>query len=88
MRHLLQAVEGSDVIERVDGRAEPAVQAEDLAVDESRQRQEVKQIGEVLPYGRVAVFAEALVVEAVHLGDLAGFVVAAEDCYSLAVPNL
>lgn len=88
MRHLLQTIQRTDVIERVDGRAEATVQAEYLAVHQRGQRQEVEQIGEVLPYGRVAVFAETLVVETVHLGDLAGLVVAAKDCYSFTVPHL
>lgn len=88
MGHLLQAVEGADVVERIDGGAEPTVQAEYLAVHQRGERQEVEQIREVLPYGRVAVFAEAFVVETVHLGDLTGLVVTSENCYSLTVPNL
>lgn len=88
MRHLLQAVEGSDVIQGINRRAESSVEAEDLAVHQSSQGQEIEQVGEVLPYGRVAVLAKTFVIEAVYLGDLPRLVVAAEDCYSLAVPNL
>lgn len=85
---LLQAVEGSDVVEGVDGGAESAVQAEDLPVHQRGQGQKVEQVGEMLPYRRVAVFTKALVVEPVYLGDLPGLVVTAEDCYSLPVSNL
>ena len=79
MRHLLDPVEGADIIQRVDGRGEAAVQAEDLVVDEGRQGQVVEEVGEEFPDVGVAVFAQALVVEAVDLRDLAGFVVAAQD---------
>ena len=59
-----------------------------LVVDEGREGQEVEQVGEVLPDVGVAVLAQALVVEAVHLGDLARLVVAAQDRDAVAVPHL
>jgi uncharacterized protein involved in propanediol utilization len=55
------------------------MQTEDLVLNQYREGQEIEQIGEELPHVGVAVFAQALVVEAVDLGDLAGLVVAAED---------
>ena len=55
------------------------MEAEDLVVDESGEREVVKEVGEVLPDIGVAVLAEALVIEAVHLSNLARFVVAAEN---------
>lgn len=64
------------------------MEAEDLSVNERSQGQEVEQVGEVFPDGCVTVLAEALVVEPVYLGDLTGFVVTAQDSYSLAVSNL
>lgn len=84
----MQAVECADVIESVYGRAKAAVQAEYLAINQCGERQEVKQVREVLPHGRVAVLSEALIVETVHLGDLTGLVVTAQDRYSLAIANL
>ena len=42
------------------------------------ERKAVKEVGEVLPHVRVAVLAQALVVEAVHLRDLPALVVTAE----------
>lgn len=64
------------------------MQAENLAVNQSRQWQVVKQVREELPHVRIAIFAQALVVEAVDLGDLAGLVVAAQNCDSLTVSHL
>ena len=63
------------------------METEDLVVDQRRQRQVVEQVGEVFPHVGVAVFAQAFVVEAVDLGDLAGFVVAAEDGDALGVAD-
>lgn len=79
MRNLLDAVKRSDVVQRVDAGGETTVETEDLVVDEGGQREVVEEVGEVLPDVGVAVLSEALVVEAVDLGDLAGLVVATED---------
>ena len=80
MRHLLNAIQRADVVQRVDARAEAAVQAEDLVVDERGQGQVVEEIGEEFPHVGVAVFAQAFIVKAVDLSDLARFVVAADKC--------
>lgn len=79
VRHLLYPVQCTDVIKRVNAGRETSVKTEDLVVDERGKRQEVEQVCEVLPDVGVAVFAQALVVEAIHLGDLAGLVVATQD---------
>ena len=76
------------MVQRVERRREAAVQAEDRVVDRGRQRQEVEEVGEVLPDVGVAVFAQALVVEAVDLRDLPRLVVAAEDGDAVTVPDL
>jgi len=76
------------VVQAVDRGTEASVQAEDLPVDERRQRQVVKQIGEVLPDVGVAVLAQTLVVESVHLCDLARLVVTAQDGDALPVADL
>ena len=67
VRDFLEAIEGPDVVKGVDGGAETPVEAKDLAVDQRRQRQVVEQIREVLPHVGVAILAQALVVETVHL---------------------
>ena len=88
MRHLLEPVQCPDMIQSVNAGTEASVQAEDLSVHEGRERQVVKQVGEVFPDVSVAIFPEAFVVETVDLGDLAGFVVATEDRDTLAETNL
>ena len=87
VRHLLYPVQRADVIQRVDARGQAAVQAEDLVVDERGQGQVVEEVGEKLPHVGVAVLAQALVVEAVDLRDLAGLVVAAQDGDALGVAD-
>ena len=59
-----------------------------LVVDQCGEWEVVKEVGEVLPDVCVAVLPEALVVEAVDLGDLSGLVVAAEDGDAVAVSDL
>ena len=60
----------------------------DLVLDESGEGKVVEQIGEVSPHVGVSVLPQAFIVEAVDLGDLAGFVVASEDGDTVAVPQL
>lgn len=88
VRHFLQTIQGSDVVQGVDRRAQAAVEAEDLAIHQRGEGQEVEQVREMLPHGRVAVLAQAFVVEPVYLGDLTGLMVTAQNCYSLAVSDL
>mmetsp|Transcript_3816 Transcript_3816/g.17582 ORF Transcript_3816/g.17582 Transcript_3816/m.17582 type:complete len:200 (-) Transcript_3816:79-678(-) len=48
----------------------------------------VEHVRDVLPHVRVAVLAQALVVEAVHLRDLPALVVASDDGDAVGVANL
>mmetsp|Transcript_35740 Transcript_35740/g.87966 ORF Transcript_35740/g.87966 Transcript_35740/m.87966 type:complete len:225 (-) Transcript_35740:339-1013(-) len=88
VRHLLRAPQLPDVLQRVQARAQPSVRAEDLVVDGGGQRQVVEHVRDVLPHVGVAVLAQALVVEPVHLGDLAALVVAAQQSDALRPPRL
>ena len=55
-------------------------------VDDSGEGEKVEDLTAGLPDGGVAVFLLAFFVEAVDLGDLAGFVVAADECDLVRVP--
>ena len=59
-----------------------------LVIDQRSQRQIVKEVCEVLPDVSVPVFPQALVVEAVHLGDLPGLVVPSDQGDPVWVPDL
>mmetsp|Transcript_4466 Transcript_4466/g.20266 ORF Transcript_4466/g.20266 Transcript_4466/m.20266 type:complete len:299 (-) Transcript_4466:489-1385(-) len=88
VRHLLRPRELAYVLQRVQTGAQAAVRAEDLVLDSRRQGQVVEHVGDVLPHVRVAVLAQALVVEAVHLRDLPALVVTPDQEYAVGVPNL
>jgi len=88
MGHLLDAIQRPRVVQRVNAGGESAVEAKNLVGDDSGHREVVKSIGEVLPYVGISVFSQTLVVEAVDLGNLSGFVVATKNCYAVLVPHL
>lgn len=88
VRNFLNSVESPNVVEGIDAGRKTAVEAKDLVVDEGREGEVVEKVGEVLPDVGVAIFAKALVVEAVDLGDLARLVVAAKDGDPLRISDL
>ena len=102
MRHFLEALQRSNVVQSANVGWQAAVQAEHLAVHQRSQREVVEQICEVSPdlnlnnglsllklfYLGVAVFSQAFVVEAVHLGDLPTLVVSAQNGHSVRVSHL
>ena len=87
MRDLLDPIKCPDVVQGIYARRKPSVEAEDLVVDQGGEGQVVEQICKVFPDIGVAVFSEALVVEAVDLGDLARFVVTTQDGDALRVAD-
>lgn len=56
-----------------------------LILDEGSKRKVIKQVCKEPPDVRIAVLAQALVVEAIHLRDLPRFVVPAQDGHPIAV---
>lgn len=88
VRHLLYPIERSDVIQRIDAWGETTVKTEDLVVDQSGKREVVEKICEVFPNVGIAILSKALIIEAVHLSDLTGLVVATKDRDALGVSDL
>lgn len=58
---------------------------ENLVIYDDTKRQKVKHVGKVMPDIGVAVLARAFGVEAVGLGDAAGFMVASDQMDSVGV---
>ena len=85
--YLLRASDDADLIQGADFGAEAAVHAEDFAVDDGAQDEEVEDLTARFPDGGVAVFGLAFFVEAVDLGYLTGFVVAADEGYAVGVAD-
>lgn len=79
MRYFSETVDDFDLVDRVYRGRQAAVYAEDLVVDDNREGQKVKHVGEVVPDVGVAVFARAFCVEAVRLRDAARLVVTTDE---------
>lgn len=88
VRHFLDAVERTNVIKGIDAGRKTTVKTEDLVVNEGGQGKVVEEVGEELPDIGIAVFPQALIVEAVDLGNLARLVVASQNGDPLWVSNL
>lgn len=88
MGNFLNAVEGTNVVEGVDGGTQTAVKAENLVLNKSGEGEVVEEVGEVFPDIGIAVFAQALVVKTVDLCNLAGFVISSENGDTLGVTDL
>jgi len=70
MWYLLDAIKTANVVEGVDAGREATMEAEDLVVDKSGEGEIIEEVCEIFPNICVAIFSQAFVVEAIHLGDL------------------
>jgi len=86
VRNFLYSVKISYLIERVKAGRKPSMQTKDLVLNNSCQRQKIKQVRKKLPHIGIAVFAHALIIETINLGDLSTFVIASKnsDAFSVA----
>lgn len=64
------------------------METENLSLNDCSQWQIVEKLSKDLPHVSISIFPKAFVVEAVHLGNLSGLVVASKDCNSVAVADL
>lgn len=62
--------------------------AKKAIIDRSREWQVVEEVCEQLPHVGIPIFSNALIVETVHLSDLARFVVATQDRHALRIAHL
>ena len=65
VRDFLLPVDGADLVQRLYGRGEAAVDAEDFTVDDGAERKIVEDLGTIAPDRDRPVFSEAFVVETV-----------------------
>ncbi len=79
MGNLNFPVDGSDLVDGLDLRAEASMHTEHLPVDNGSDGQVIEDLGAVLPGIGVPVFSVDLIVEAVNGGNLAGLVVASQQ---------
>ena len=79
MRNFLPTVKRAHIVKGVKRGREATVRAEEAVINECSEWEAVEGGSDAAPSGGVAILAKALVVEAVHLGDLAAFVVATQE---------
>jgi hypothetical protein len=79
MGDFLSPLDEADLIEGLNVGRKTTVDAEDLSFDNGSNSEEIEHFGAVLPGVGVTILAHGLVVEAVHLGDLARLVVSSEE---------
>lgn len=60
----------------------------DFVVNDNGERQEIKQVSKVLPNVGCSIILQTLVIEAVHLSNLTGFVISTQDVNSARIANL
>ena len=60
--------------------------AKDLVINDSSERQEVKDFCAVSPYVDRAILAQALVIKSVNLSNLSALVIASNKCDPVSVP--
>ena len=88
VRHFNLSIDCSDLVECVQVGREATVKAENLVLDHRSKRQQIEQIGIVLPDVGIAVFTEALIIETVDLCNLARLVISTEDSDAVLEANL
>lgn len=86
--NLDHAIDTLDLVECVQAWRQTSMQAEDLVLDHSSQRQVIKQVSQELPHVCIAVLAHTLVVKAIDLGDLAAFVITSQNGETVTISNL
>ena len=79
MGNLLGTSNDTDLVNSADLRTKATVHTENSPIDASSKYHKVKDLGTSFPHRGVAVFLAALFVESVNLGDLTGFMIAANQ---------
>lgn len=87
MRHFLNPVQLTNVVQAIDARGQAAMQTEDLRLHQRSERKVVKEVSEDLPHIGIPVLAEALIIETVNLSDLSALMVTTENGDAIWVPD-
>ena len=70
MRHLYSSVNGSDLIDSLDLRAQTSVNAENFTIDDSSNRQVIEYFSAVFPRVGITVLTVDFIIETINCGDL------------------
>ena len=88
MWHILHSVEVAYLVDPVDIRRETSMETEELPIDGGCEWKVLEQICEHFPHIFVAVFLNALLVEAIELVNLSVLMVASKQSYPVLVLDL
>ena len=75
MRDFHSSFKKSDLVEGFDIRRQTSMDAENFSFNHSSNAEIIKDFTAVFPRVRISVFADSLIVETVHRGDLPSLVV-------------
>ena len=87
MRDFNFSINGSNLIDGFDFRAETSMYAKDFIINDCSQRKIVKNFGTVLPRIGVSILLVDLIIEAVDSSDLSGFVIPSKKSDSIRMLN-
>lgn len=82
------AVDGAHLIDGLDLRRKPTVNAKDLAIDKCSKRQVIESLIEVFPRCGASILLDDLIIESVNSSNLPGFVVTPQQQYLFGVFDL
>ena len=83
MRDFNFSINGSNLIDGFDFRAETSMYAKDFIINDCSKRKIVKNFGAVLPRIGISILLVDLIIEAVDCSDLSGFVVTSKKSNSV-----
>jgi hypothetical protein len=88
MRYLLHTIQLANLVQAIQRGRETSVQAENFLFYDCGKRKVIKEVSEVFPNIRISVFPQALIIETIHLCDLARLMISTEDSDAVLVANL
>ena len=86
--NLLSASNDTDLINSANLWTQATMNTENFPINDGCEDQKVEDLTTGFPDRRIAIFLLALFVEAVDLGDLAGFVVSTDKCDLVGIPSI
>ena len=82
MRDFLDSLNVFYVVDRLNSGGETCMHTEQIIVYDGTYREVIEKICYILPHIGIAVLTLAFGVEAIHLSDLAGLVIASQQSYA------
>lgn len=87
VRHLLLPINDAYLIQRINAGTESSVHGEYLVFDDGREREIIEYLRAIPPNIDAPVLSQTFVVKSVHLRDLTGFVIAADEGDPIGIPH-